>query len=188
VLNPVAQEKLNACNNSLLNNSDMEMGDYSEMSRNQSRVSYQHSDNYNSVAVTKKIGFQEFKANFLQSKNKRKLIPAQSRLSRKLKNTSTDNKENFSLNVNFKRRNKVMSLPRKHSNSNKAHNGPLINKTIEHHDMTMIEEFTDTVIPEFTLGPTAFDIRPRPKPLSVNRMGFYEECSNFESLLSPIKQ
>lgn len=167
----------------------MELMDYSEVSRNQSRVSYQHSENYNSVAVTKKIGFQEFKANFLLNKNKRKLVPTQSRLSRKLKNSGKDNKENFSLNVGFKRRNKGMSLQRKHSNNiNRSHNAALINKTIEHHDMTMIEEFTDTLIPEFTLGPTAFDTKSRPKPLSVNRMGFYEECRNFESQLSPIKQ
>eukprot|EP00343_Euplotes_focardii_P003542 CAMPEP_0205810522 /NCGR_PEP_ID=MMETSP0205-20121125/14693_1 /ASSEMBLY_ACC=CAM_ASM_000278 /TAXON_ID=36767 /ORGANISM="Euplotes focardii, Strain TN1" /LENGTH=39 /DNA_ID= /DNA_START= /DNA_END= /DNA_ORIENTATION= len=39
----------------------------------------------------------------------------------------------------------------------------------------MIEKFTDTNIPEFTLGPDTFIQKDRPKQLSVNRMGFYED-------------
>lgn len=51
-----------------------------------------------------------------------------------------------------------------------------------------MDEFADTAIPEFTLGPKCFEVVGRPKPLSVNKMGFYEECKNLEAKISPIKK
>ena len=91
------------------------------------------------------------------------------------------------MNINIKKKTRGSSLNKTKDWINYSYNGPLICKTIEHHDKTMIEEFTDTVIPEFTLGPKWFNIEERPKPLSVNKMGFYEDCKNLEEILSPIK-
>lgn len=82
----------------------------------------------------------------------------------------------------------MSTKPNEQRKNNQFYITPLVNQTIEYHDQTMIEEFTDAVIPEFTLGPHEFPPQNRPKPLSVNKMGFYEECKNLEEKLSPIKK
>lgn len=64
----------------------------------------------------------------------------------------------------------------------------LVNRTIEYHEKTMIEEYTDANIPEFTLGPNNFETKEQSKPLSVNRMGFYEDWEKIEIVMSPIKK
>jgi hypothetical protein len=156
--------RFNMCNNSLLNNSD-----YLENPEVNMQPQYQ----MNNVSSTNKIAFKEFKANFL----KRKIIPR--KLSKKI--IKVKGKENLSLNVNLKRR-----------RNPKIDRNNLANRTIEYHQKTIIEEYTDTKIPEFTLGPETFERKrnPIPKPLSVNRMGFYQEwngINGIETHLSPIK-
>lgn len=141
--------RFNICNNSLLNNSDF---------IENPEINMQPPNHMNNASSTNKIAFKEFKANFL----KRKIIPR--KLSKKI--IKPKGKENLSLNVNLKRR-----------RNPKLDKNTLANRTIEYYQKTIIEEFTDTKIPEFTLGPETFEIKrnPTPKPLSVNRMGFYQE-------------
>jgi hypothetical protein len=141
--------RFNVCSNSLLNNSDF---------IENSDVNLQPQYHTNSGVSNNKIAFKEFKANFL----KRKLVPQKLSKNR----IKPKGKENITLNVNLKRR-----------RNPKIDKNNLANRTIEYYQKTIIEEFTDTKIPEFTLGPENFESKkkPAPKPLSVNRMGFYQE-------------
>lgn len=164
-LDQMANRRLNLGNMALLNNSDLDILDKVDITRNQSQASYKHSENYSSVNQMNKWGFNEFRTNFLKLNKTKRLFPSK-RLSKK--------------------RDSSIKL-RKNDQVNQSYTAP-VNKTIEYHDQAMIEEFTDTLIPEFTLGPNEFPPQEITKPLSVNKMGFYEECKSIEAVISPIKK
>ena len=74
------------------------------------------------------------------------------------------------------------------SKINEFSQNTLISKTIEHYDQIMIEEYTDIPIPDFNTDLREGFVPKQSKPLSVNRMGFYEDLPAFETSISPIKR
>lgn len=153
------------------------------------------------------VKFNEFKANFLKLRqtkkmesfsrkwnnqpklllNNQKSNASNRRLMLKVKSIKQVDKDTQKGNINIKRKIRGSSLNKTNDWINYSYNGQLVYKTIEHNDKAMIEEFTDAVIPEFTLGPKCFNIEERPKPQSVNKMGFYEDWKIIEEAFSPIK-
>ena len=131
----------------------------------------------------KVIDFRQFKLNLMNKvrRGSRK---------RDASNSITRNlNRNVSLNLKQTRNRRPFSLSNKNKRYHKKGSRLIISKTIENLDKTTtIEEYTDANIPEFTLGPNNFESKELPvKPLSVNRMGFYEECKDEPVVISPIK-
>jgi len=135
--------------------------------------------NQNQSEITKNnvgINFRNFKLNISnksrKSSRKRNKVFLDWNPNRMLAKVNNNKKQ---LNLSNMRRNEVRGAPL------------MISKTIEHHDQTMIEEYTNTHIPEFTLGPDEFEPKIEPiKPHSVNRMGFYDEWK--AEPISPIEK
>lgn len=151
--------------------------------RNTSSMSYKYSDSNKLSLQSNKI-VQELRPNRLKLKSKKKLIPKRKTSFKLFKRQNLESKDKLNLSLKLKKRNSSMLTTKGVTNKKNY----LVNRTIEYHEKTMIEEFTNTNIPEFTLGPNHFDNKPQPKPLSVNRMGFYEDCKKIERVISPIKK
>ena len=149
-------------------------------------MSDKHNDGNRSVLQTNQITYKEFKANMLKLKHKKKSLPKRKVSKNSIKLMKLEAEGNNGFNLNFKRRNRSSGMRDKTQKN--YHSNHLVKRTIEYHEKTMIEEFTDANIPEFTLGADTFTQKERPKPLSVNRMGFYEECKKLEVAVSPIKE
>jgi hypothetical protein len=203
-----ALEKLGQCNNSFLNNSELETRDNINNSKGKLEFIYKY-EAYSSLKIPLKPGYRSIRREGSKLKQKKKLLPSK-RIFQTMKEWV--DKENINLNSslshqrssskkakmnssNISLRNSVNSLikdiekqPKRRDTVNKSFTNALVNNTIEYYDKTMIEEYTNSEIPEFTLGPKWFAIEPKQKPLSVNKLGFYKEFRTLESQLSPIKK
>ena len=205
-LDKIDFEKNSNCNMSVLNQSDLNVSNL--IGRNQSQASfYQNSNMLGNISNSKKVKFNEFKANFLKLRQTKKIESlsrkrnnqpklllnnqnihnSNRRLMLKVKSIKQVDNNTQKININIKRKAWGSSLNKTNDWINYSYNGQLIYKTIEHNDKAMMEEFTDAIIPEFTLGPECFKIEERPKPQSVNKMGFYEDWKIIEEVISPIK-
>lgn len=157
--------------------------------RNNSSLSNKHFESNKSVLQSNQVAFKDFKSKMLKVKNIKnlnKLVPKRKSSKRLVKLKKIDTYQGQSGSINLNRFGRSSSQKRGHQRTTQRNN--LANRTIEYHEKTMIEEYTDANIPEFTLGPDTFVDNERPKPLSVNRMGFYEDCRTLEAKISPIKK
>ncbi|CAI2385973.1 unnamed protein product [Moneuplotes crassus] len=154
--------------------------------RNNSSMSSQYYGAKHKVLPANKVVYRDFKRKMLKLKNIQKLGSRRDSSKRLVKLQKIDKNNGNSLRAGQKRLNRSSTM--KENSGKNYHSNHLVNRTIEYHEKTMIEEYTNTSIPEFTLGPDTFLKDEPPKPLSVNRMGFYEDCRSLEACISPIKQ
>ncbi|CAI2387451.1 unnamed protein product [Moneuplotes crassus] len=154
---------------------------------NNTSMSIHHYDTNKSVLQANQIAYKNFRKKMLKIKSSQKLAPKRKTSKRLVKLKKLEKTQDQPLGISVKRLNPSSTMGGNCRKQN-YHSNNLANQTIEYHEKTMIEEYTNASIPEFTLGPTSFSKNERPKPLSVNRMGFYEDCKDLEAKLSPIKQ
>lgn len=93
-LDLIALEKLGMGNKSIMNNSEMDIKENFNISRNNSQLQY---NNIESVNNPQKLSYKLFKADFSHAKDKRVLVPSK-RMFRSRKDLS-QGKENYSQNI-----------------------------------------------------------------------------------------